>query len=78
MTKYVIEARKPDGSLDLDAPQPESVFGEAAITGITEDAMAKALFRKFPEDTGIVLRGDSIATWPALVDSRWKARPKTW
>lgn len=72
---YVIEARDPDGTLDLRGKQPEEVFGLAAIKGITEDAMAKKIFAKFPD---AVLRGDTISAWPSLFDSRWRARRKTW
>lgn len=72
---YVIEARKPDGVLDLSGLQPETVFGMAAIHGISEDAMADAIFRKCPE---ACLRGDSISSWPSMVDPRFRARRKTW
>jgi len=75
MNRYVIERRHADGSLDLGGPQPESVFGVAAITGISEDAMAKAIFRHKPD---AVMRGDNISRWPSLIDERWIARRKTW
>jgi hypothetical protein len=73
--RYVIECRDSRGQLDFTVPQPENVFGLEAITGITEDAMAKKIFSRKPEAT---LQGDSIATWPALLDPRWKARLRTW
>lgn len=73
---WVIEARTSDGQLDLTAPQPESVFGLAAIRGITEDAMAKIVFRHVPDD--ISLSGMAIGSWPAHIDPRWVARRKTW
>lgn len=72
---YIIESRKPDGSLDFAAPQPEQFFGPGAIAGMSADAMAKAIFRKVPDAN---LRGDAIPLWPSLIDSRWRARPKTW
>ncbi len=72
---YVIECRKPDGSLDFLYPQPEVVFGEAAINGIDEDKMAKAIFRRIPD---AVMDGRNISAWPALIDPRWSARAKTW
>lgn len=74
-TLYVIERRYHDGQLDLAESQPESVFGMPAITGIDSNAMAKAIFRRIPD---AVLTGDSVAVWPALIDSRWIARVKTW
>jgi len=72
---YIIECRDFRGSLDFSRPQPEEVFGMAAITGITEDGMAKTIFRRQPEAT---LQGDRITQWPKLFDSRWTARRKTW
>lgn len=73
---WVIEARTSDGKLDLTAPQPESVFGNAAITGITDDAMAKIVYRHVSDD--VSLDGRMIGLWPARIDSRWIARRKTW
>lgn len=72
---YIIEARKSDGSLDLSGAQPESYFGSGAITGMDEDAIAKAIFQRSPD---AVLRGDSIPIWPAVIDARFIARRKTW
>lgn len=72
---YVIEARNPDGGLSFSDPQPESIFGNGAIYGITDDTMAKTIFRHQPD---AVLTGDSVSTWPALLDSRFVARRKTW
>ena len=74
-TKWIIEARTPDGALDFTGPDPSSVFGPGAIHGLTENAMAKMIFARVPDAT---LRGDSIASWPSLIDARWRARPKTW
>lgn len=75
-TQWVIEARKTDGTLDLSGRQPEVVFGMKAITGITDDEMAKKIYYFIPYD--IALRGDQIAQWPSLIDDRWVARRKTW
>lgn len=74
-TLYVIEARTEEGGLDLRAPQPESVFGVEAITGIDDWAMSRVIYARFSD---AVLRGDNIARWPALIDPRWIARVKTW
>lgn len=74
--RYVIECRAPDGSLDLTGPQPENVFGLAAITGISEDAMARVLFSRCGD--GIVLDGGNICGWPSKIDPRRKARRRTW
>lgn len=75
--KYVIECRRLDGTLDFTPPQPESVFGLDAITGITDDAMARVIFRKLPELVG-AMHGQNIPQWPSFVDPRWTARTKTW
>lgn len=75
MNLYVIEARKPDGSLDFTNPQPEQIFGNAAIHGIEQDRMAKIVFRHAPN---AVLTGDAVSQWPRFVDSRFSARVKTW
>lgn len=72
---YVIEARKPDGSLDLEGRQPWAAFGDKAFTGISEDAMAKIVYRYCPNAT---LTGMDIMAWPSNIDPRWKARRKYW
>lgn len=72
---YIIEARTPDGSLDLSGPQPESVFGVRAIVGMNDWDMSRVIYQKLPD---AVLRGDNILHWPSLIDSRWVARHKTW
>jgi hypothetical protein len=72
---YVIEARTPEGALDFKAPDPSMVFGQAAITGISEDAMARIIFRRMPD---VTLTGDTITAWPTLLNAAWKARVKTW
>ena len=71
---YIIEARV-NGALDFADPQPESVFGMGAITGIDEDAMAKRIFNKVPE---AALTGGTVSQWPTFIDPRWVARRKTW
>lgn len=73
--KWVIERRFPDGLLDMTGDQPERVFGSAAINGISVDAMAKVVYRHRPDAD---MHGDSIATWPSLIDPHWIARPKYW
>lgn len=73
---YVIEARDSNGQLLLgDAPQPETVFGSRAITGMTDDEMAKVIFSKIPD---VILTGDSILLWPRKINPNWTARRKTW
>lgn len=73
--RYVIECRTPEGKLDFTGQQPEAVFGMEAIQGISEDRMAKVIFRHDPD---AVLTGDRISAWPSVIDSRWIARRKTW
>lgn len=80
---WIIEARNPDGSLNLTLPQPHDYFGLGAIRGMTEDAIAKAIFRRFPSaksgsDTPIPLHGTNIGEWPKNIDPRFIARRKTW
>lgn len=75
MKTYIIEARNADGSLELTGPQPETVFGLQAITGISEDAMAKAVFARSKD---AVLQGSNIRLWPSFIHPTWKAREKTW
>jgi hypothetical protein len=72
---YVIECRRADGSLDFSEPQPETFFGNGAITGIDDDTMAKAIFRQVPD---AILSGDAVSVWPRVIDPRWIARRKTW
>jgi hypothetical protein len=76
-TLYVIECRDTAGNLDFTGLQPEKIFGVASIAGITEDQMAKVIFRLCPDES-IVLTGETIAAWPAHVDARFRARVKTW
>lgn len=74
-TRYVVECRHADGSLDFKEPQPERYFGIGAIQGLDSDAMAKAIFRTKPD---ALLTGDRVSLWPQEIDPRWTARVKTW
>jgi hypothetical protein len=75
--KYIIECRKDDGTLDFSGVQPEQVFGHGAIGGMTDDEMAKVVFRKCPDLKDGAMHGRNIALWPSFVDSRFVARRKT-
>lgn len=73
---YIIEARDSAGKLLLgDYPQPESVFGMKAITGMDDWQMSRVVFSRVPDAT---LDGGNIPSWPSLIDPNWKARRKTW
>ena len=72
---YVIEARMPDGMLDLRGLQPYEVFGIGALRGISKDQMAKVIWRHCPD---AVLTGDTVPLWPRYLNRQWTARPKTW
>ena len=74
-TTYVIECRDQSGNLDFTDPQPEQIFGMAAITGITEDQMAQVIWRRGLDP---VLTGQDVPRWPSHVDPRFRARVKTW
>lgn len=71
---YVIEKRGRDGCLDFSAPQPEDFFGLAAITGVSEDAMAKVVYRHCPD---VVLCGTNMQ-WAANINPGFHTRLKTW
>jgi hypothetical protein len=71
---WIIESRV-DGKLDFSDPQPERIFGHGAIHGMTEDAMARVVWRHKPD---AVMSGTDIALWPRHIDARWTARRKTW
>lgn len=73
--RWVIECRDENGMLDFRAPQPEGHFGMGAITGMTDDEIAKKIYAACPD---AVLVGDYIPNWPRLIDERWTARRKTW
>ena len=77
--QWIIEKRV-FGVLDLSAPQPEQFFGDKAITGITEDQIAKVVYRHVDARGGkdVVLDGRNIAFWPSLIDGSFVARRKTW
>ena len=73
---YVIEARDHEGKLLFgDTPQPYTVFGDKAITGITDWEMSRVIFRLKPDAT---LEGGSIPDWPRLINPYWVARHKYW
>lgn len=72
---YVIEARKADGSLDFQYPQPEKFFGMSSITGISEYRMAEVILNHCPT---AVLNGFEVLVWPKFLDGRFIARRKTW
>lgn len=73
MVRYIIECRKPDGSLDFSGRQPESVFGPGVYRGLTEDQIAKQVYAREPD---AVLTGNRIASWPSVLDPRWIARKR--
>lgn len=72
---YIIERRTQMGRLDFKGPQPERVFGRGAITGLTEDQIAKTVYRLAPD---AVLTGQNIPLWAAFVDPAFIVRAKTW
>lgn len=76
---WIIEKRV-DGQLDFSAPQPEQVFGPGAITGLTDDQIAKTVYRHCDANgrPDVILDGRNIPHWPALVDGNFWARRKTW
>jgi hypothetical protein len=74
-TLWIVEKRTADGALDFSDPQPERFFGMAAITGISEDGMAKTVHRL---NADVVLDGRFIAQWPTVINPSFKARRKTW
>lgn len=83
MKVYVIECRKPDGTLDFSGAQPESVFGQRAVTGMDADSIADVVFATFhriqkTQDLPIPMHGGNIPDWPKNIDQRWSAREKTW
>lgn len=73
--RYVIERRSASGDLILDGVQPEALFGIRAITGISEDEMARVILKALPD---AILEGTTIATWPALINSEYIARKRVW
>jgi hypothetical protein len=75
MQRFVIEKRNPDGSLNFSEPQPERFFGNAAITGITENAIASVVFRHDPDAT---LDGSELCMWARRIDPLFSTRVKYW
>jgi hypothetical protein len=72
---WIIECRDSDGRLDFTGRQPEFVFGLDACRGMTDDQIAKVIYQYHPTAQ---LSGDTIPTWPRILDIRWTARRKTW
>lgn len=72
---WIIEARAPDGSLDLRTLQPDALFGTRCYAGITEDDMARVVYRHSPM---LTLDGREIASWPTKLHPGWVARRRTW
>lgn len=73
---FVVEARDADGKLLLgDYPQPHSVLGDTAITGITLDDLASEIFRR---DANVELYGTNVGDWARVLDSNWVVRERTW
>ena len=72
---YIIEARDEAGQLKFDCPDPSTVFGNEAITGITENKIADIVYRKHPE---AILHGTNIPDWAKCFNPNWKIRRKTW
>jgi len=74
-TLWIIERRDAQGKLSFNLPQPSHYFGACAITGMTEDFMARVIFAALGD---VVLAGDQIEKWPSLLHPEWVARKKTW
>lgn len=72
---WIVEAREPDGTLDLRTSQPDAVFGTECYAGITEERMANAVFAYSPLSK---LEGSDIAHWPTILHPKWIARRRTW
>jgi hypothetical protein len=73
--RWIVECRKPDGTMDLEGQQPHSVFGVSAMTGMKIETLKKTIYARFPD---AVLRPETITAWPSIFDSRWRAKLKTW
>lgn len=71
---WIIEKRHADGALDFSRPQPEDYFGERAITGMTEDQLAQAVWKY----TDATLDGMELGRWSSNVDPAFRERRKTW
>ena len=72
---YIIESRNQNGSLKLDGPQPEEVFGDGAFLGMTDWDMSRVIYRL---NKTVTLSGDDIPNWPKVLNPNWIAREKTW
>lgn len=72
---WIVEKRHADGSLDLSEPQPTHYFGLKSITGMTDDVMAKVVYR---HNADVLLDGRYIPDWPRVLHSSFVARVKTW
>jgi len=72
---WIIEARNPNGSLDLRCAQPERIFSNRCITGMTADRIGDVVLRYVP---GAILSGQDIPHWPSILHTAWVARRKTW
>ena len=75
MQRYVIERRDKTGRLLLDSPQPSEFFGVGAFRGMTDDAIAKVVWRHAPD---AMLTGMNLFRWASFVHPEFIMRPKTW
>lgn len=75
MQLYIIEARDESGQLKFDCQRPDEFFGLQSIHGMSDDEMARPIFRQIPDAT---LDGGNIPNWPKLINPHWTARVKTW
>jgi hypothetical protein len=72
---WIIERRDENGKLVFDSPQPGMYFGMGAGRGMSNDAMAKVIFRHSKD---AVLDGRFIHQWPAVIHPQFVARIKNW
>lgn len=84
-TLWIIERRDAQGKLSFDLPQPSHYFGACAVTGMTEDFMARVIFAAMGDvvlvgdkHVRITLSGPDIEKWPSLIHPEFVARKKTW
>ena len=73
---WIIEARNRNGELEFRTLQPQHIFGRDSITGMSEDAIAKVIYRHDP--LAPPLDGSDIPNWPKRLHPMWVARRKTW
>jgi hypothetical protein len=59
---------------------PEAVFGIEAITGITEEQIAKRVWRQLESEQRPhrTITCSSVSAWVRMIDARFVARRKTW